>query len=65
MIDLKGKVAGILAKLEGGLPEGDTKYHTQARARDGKRTTYRATSTQGKDGSYTLTPEKVTSKDSK
>ena len=62
-IDLKEQVAGLMAKFEGGSPaKGDTKYHTQARARKAKLNTYRATPTQGKDGSYTLVPEKVTSK---
>jgi|ETNmetMinimDraft_1059919.scaffolds.fasta_scaffold152334_2 hypothetical protein len=63
MVDLKGKVAGIMAKLEGGSPDaGDTKYHTQARARNAKRNTYRAEIAKDEKGMYTLTPEKVTSK---
>ena len=64
MVDLKEKVAGILAKLEGGLPEGATKYHTQAQARAQKRTAYRAELKQDKKGAYTLVPEKVVSKES-
>ena len=64
-IDLKEQVAGIMAKLEGESPDaGDTKYHTQARATKAKLHMSRATPTQNKDGSYTLVPEKVTSKES-
>ena len=64
MVDLKEKVAGIMARFEGGLPEGATKYHQQAQARAQKRTAYRAELKQDKKGAYTLVPEKVVSKKS-
>lgn len=65
MLDLKKEVASILAGLESDAPEGATKYHTQAQAREQKRTSYRAELKQGTNGSYTLVPEKITSEKSK
>ena len=68
MLDLKkevAKIASVLSGLDGDAPEGGTKYHQQAQARGQKRTSYRAELAQNnKTGMYTLTPEKVVSKES-